>query len=167
MGHKEHKHHAPKSVKCAIITVSDSRDEDSDTSGKAMIELLESSGHVPIYKGVVKDNPEDIKTVLNGVLKDSEIQAVIIDGGTGVAKRDITIEVLEPMLDKVLPGFGEMFRMLSYDEIGSAAIMSRATAGIIDGKIIFSIPGSLPACKLAVSKLIAPELGHLIWEVSK
>lgn len=167
MGHEEHKHNAPKSVKCGVITVSDTRTEAQDTSGQAIVELLTAAGHEPVYLGIVKDNPEHIHEKLEEVLSTDIIQAVVIDGGTGVGKKDITIEVVQQILDKVLHGFGELFRMLSYEEIGSAAIMSRALAGVAKGKIVFCVPGSEKAVRLAVKKLIAPELGHLVWEVSK
>jgi molybdenum cofactor biosynthesis protein B len=167
MGHIEHKKMAPKNVKCAVITVSDTRTEDQDSSGKEIVKLLAAAGHKPIYNGIVKDEPEQIKNKLDEIIKSNEIQAVIINGGTGVGKRDITIEAIESSLDKLLPGFGELFRMLSYEEIGSAAIMSRALAGIISGKPVFCLPGSEKACRLAVNKIIAPELGHLLLEVSK
>ena len=167
MGHLEHKHHAPKSVKCAVITVSDTRDETQDTSGQAIVELLSQAGHEPVYLGIVKDDAGQIIGKLDEGLNDATIQAVVLNGGTGIGKHDITIEAVEPFLDKTLHGFGETFRMLSYDEIGSAAIMSRALAGVSRGKIVFCIPGSENASRLAVSRLIAPELGHLVYEVSK
>lgn len=167
MGHEEHKHNAPKSVKCGIITVSDTRTEAQDTSGQAIVELLTAAGHEPVYLGIVKDNPEQIQVKLEEVITSSTLQAVVFNGGTGVGKKDITIEAVQQRLDKVLHGFGELFRMLSYKEIGSAAIMSRALAGVTKGKIIFCLPGSEKAVRLAVNKLIVPELGHLVWEVSK
>jgi molybdenum cofactor biosynthesis protein B len=167
MGHVEHKHKAPKNVTCAVITISDTRTEDQDTSGKAIVELLNTAGHKPIYKGVIKDDLQTIKNQLDTAIKSDEIQAIIFDGGTGVGFRDVTIESIEPHLDKTLPGFGEILRQLSYDDIGSAAMMSRSLAGVIAGKPVFCLPGSENACRLAVEKLIAPELGHLILEVSK
>jgi molybdenum cofactor biosynthesis protein B len=167
LGHLEHKHIAPKNVKCAVITISDSRIEAQDTSGKAIVDLLGEAGHEPVYLGVIKDEPEQISQKLNETISKSDIQSIIFNGGTGMGKRDITIEAVEPNLDKVLPGFGELFRMLSYDEIGSAAIMSRALAGVVSGKPVFCLPSSEKACRLAVNKIIATELGHLVMEVSK
>jgi len=167
MGHIEHKKMAPKNIKCAVITVSDTRTEEQDSSGNAIVELLAAAGHEPVYNGIVKDETEQIKNKLDEMIKSNEIQTIILNGGTGVGKRDITIEVVVPKLDKVLPGFGELFRMLSYEEIGSAAIMSRAIAGVISGKPVFCLPGSEKACRLAMNKLIIPELGHLLLEVSK
>ena len=107
MGHLEHKHHAPKNVKCAVITISDTRTEEQDTSGKAIMEILNSAGHMPVYLGIVKDNSEQILNKLEEVIISDELSAVILNGGTGVGKRDITIETVEPRLEKVLPGFGE------------------------------------------------------------
>jgi molybdenum cofactor biosynthesis protein B len=167
MGHIEHKHHAPKNVTCAVITVSDTRTEEQDTSGRAIIELLGAAGHKPVYHGIVRDEPKLIQNKLEETITDDSISVVIFDGGTGVGTRDITIEAIKPKFDKILQGFGELFRMLSYKEIGSAAIMSRAIAGIINNKIIFCLPGSEKACRLAINKLIAPEIGHLVLEVSK
>jgi molybdenum cofactor biosynthesis protein B len=167
MGHLEHKHNAPKHVNCAVITVSDTRTEDRDISGKAIVELLNHAGHDAEYFGVIKDEPEQIKEQLEHALTKEPLQVIIFNGGTGMGSRDITIESIRPYLDKELPGFGELFRMLSFDEIGSAAIMSRAIAGVSSGKPVFCLPGSEKACRLAVQKIIAPELGHLMLEVSK
>jgi molybdenum cofactor biosynthesis protein B len=167
MGHIEHKHKAPKKVRCAIITVSDTRSEDQDRSGKTIINLLSHADHEPVYLGVVRDELNEIRARLDEALGNKDVQAVIINGGTGVGKRDVTIEAIEPGLQKLLPGFGELFRMLSYEEIGSAAMMSRALAGVMKGKPVFCLPGSEKACRLAVEKLIAPELGHILLEVTK
>jgi molybdenum cofactor biosynthesis protein B len=167
VGHLEHKHKAPKKVKCGVITVSDTRSVAEDSSGKAIVELLNTAGHDPVYLGIVTDDAELIKNKLEEALSKNGVSAVIFNGGTGVGTRDITIEVVEKELEKVLHGFGELFRMLSYEEIGSSAIMSRAIAGVAGGKIIFCLPGSEKACRLALGKIIAPELGHLVWEVSK
>ena len=167
MGHIEHKHIAPKNIKCAVITVSDTITEEQDTSCKDIVELLRAAGNEPQYFGIIKDEPEQIRNKLEDVLTLDDIQAVVVDGGTGMGIRDITIEAIEPKFDKVLPGFGELFRMLSFEEIGSSAMMSRASAGVINGKIVFCIPGSEKAVRLAVNKLIAPELGHVVLEVSK
>jgi molybdenum cofactor biosynthesis protein B len=167
MGHIEHKHHAPKNVKCAVITISDTRSEAEDTSGKAILQLLNDAGHTAEYQGIIKDDVELINDKLEDILNTDEAQAIIFNGGTGVAMKDITIEAICPKLDKTLPGFGELFRMLSYEEIGSAAIMSRTLAGVVQGKLVFCLPGSEKAVRLAVNKLIVPELGHLTWEVTK
>jgi molybdenum cofactor biosynthesis protein B len=167
MGHEEHKGHAHGGVRCAVLTVSDTRSPDEDTSGRAIMELLEEAGHRPVYMGIVRDDLPSIRKRTEEILQDDAVQALVVDGGTGVAMGDVTVEAVEPLLDKRLTGFGELFRMLSFQEIGSAAMMSRAVAGIAMGKPVFCVPGSEKACRLAVGRLIAPELGHVIWEVSR
>lgn len=167
MGHEDHKHHAPTGVRCAVLTVSDTRTADTDTSGRAIIYLLGEADHRPFHAGVVPDDEATIRDAVMALLEDREVEAVVVNGGTGVGGRDVTIEALTPLLDKELVGFGELFRALSYREIGSAAIMSRAIGGVARGKPLFCIPGSEKACRLAVRELIAPELGHVIWEVGR
>lgn len=167
MGVEEHKHKAPKSVSVAVVTVSDTRSDADDYSGKAIVELLGKAGHVVSRRSIVKDDINEIQTALRALVEDEKVQAVVVNGGTGVAKRDVTLEALLPFQEKALPGFGEMFRMLSYEQIGSAAIMSRATAFVTEGKVVFCIPGSEKAVRLATEKLIAPELGHLVWEANR
>lgn len=165
--HKEHKHHAPRSVGCMIITCSDTRTPETDTSGQLIQKLLKENGHTIATYHLVKDEPEQIKArISDGVANDS-VQAIIINGGTGISRRDSTFEAVDGMLEKRLDGFGEVFRFLTYQEIGSPAIMSRATAGIIKGRILFSTPGSENAVRLAMEKLILPELGHLVKELTK
>lgn len=167
MGHQEHKHHAAKHVSCAVITISDTRTEETDTSGKLIVELLQKNGHAVVRKNIVKDEPEAIQTLLREGITAEEIQAIICNGGTGISVRDRSYEAVEGLLDKCLAGFGELFRMLSYQDIGSAAMMSRAVAGIAGDTIIFLTPGSKGAVELAMEKLILPEIGHLIWELRK
>jgi len=165
--HKEHKHHAPRSVGCMIITCSDTRTPDTDTSGQLIQKLLKENGHTIATYHLVKDEPEQIKArISEGVANDS-VQAIIINGGTGISRRDSTFEAVDGLLEKRLDGFGEVFRFLTYQEIGSPAIMSRATAGIIKGRILFSTPGSENAVRLAMEQLILPELGHLVKELTK
>lgn len=165
--HKEHKHHAPRSVGCMIITCSDTRTPDTDTSGQLIRKLLKENGHTIAAYHLVKDEPAQIKArITEGVANDS-VQAIIINGGTGISRRDSTFEAVDAMLEKRLDGFGEVFRFLTYQEIGSPAIMSRATAGIINGRVLFSTPGSENAVRLAMEKLILPELGHLVKELTK
>ena len=165
--HKEHKHHAPRSVGCMIITCSDTRTPETDTSGQLIQKLLKENGHTVAIYHLVKDEPEQIKArISDGVANDS-VQAIIINGGTGISRRDSTFEAVDGLLEKRLDGFGEVFRFLTYQEIGSPAIMSRATAGIIKGRILFSTPGSENAVRLAMEKLILPELGHLVKELTK
>ena len=167
MGHAEHKHHAAKQVACMVITISDTRTEDTDTSGQVIVKLLEQNGHRLVKKVIVPDEPKEIRTLLQEGIVSEGIQAIICNGGTGISIRDRSYEAIDDVLEKRLDGFGELFRMLSYQEIGSAAIMSRATAGIAGTTVIFSTPGSKGAVKLAMEKLILPELGHILWELGK
>ncbi len=167
MGVDEHRREAPKSVDFAVITVSDTRTEEDDLSGKTIVEMMESSGHRCLRKAIVKDDVHAIQQVMREMLSDPSVRAVIINGGTGVSKRDVTFEALEDYQEKELPGFGELFRALSYQEIGGAAMLSRATAFVSEGRPVFCLPGSRKAVALAVGKLIAPELGHLVWEVGR
>ncbi|WP_071460383.1 MogA/MoaB family molybdenum cofactor biosynthesis protein [Bacillus massilinigeriensis] len=168
MSTKEHKENAPSVVHCKIITVSDTRNRETDKSGRLMVDLLCNAGHKIMDYKIVKDEAKLIADeVLKGCGKE-DINAVLINGGTGIAKRDVTIETVQEMFDKEITGFGELFRMLSYQEdIGSAALMSRATAGVIKDTAVFSTPGSTGAVKLAMNRLILPELGHIIREIKK
>lgn len=168
MSNQEHKKAAPKAVHCKIITVSDTRNQDTDKSGKLMMELLEQHGHKIVDYVIVKDERGPIQdAILKGCLRE-DIDVILTNGGTGIAKRDVTIESVQELLDKEIIGFGELFRMLSYQEdIGSAAILSRAIAGVVKDKAVFSTPGSTGAVKLAMNKLILPEIGHVVQEVKK
>lgn len=167
MGFAEHKervaHEAPKSLLCGVITVSDTRTLDTDESGKQIVEHLAAAGHTIVKHQIVKDESDQIVQLIEE-LAAAQCVVVILNGGTGIAKRDSTFEAIDRLLEKRLPGFGELFRMLSYDEIGSAAMLSRATAGTYRGMLIFSLPGSPHAVNLAMSTLIMPELTHLVWE---
>ncbi|HEX7392670.1 MAG TPA: MogA/MoaB family molybdenum cofactor biosynthesis protein [Thermoplasmata archaeon] len=167
MGVEDHRSKAPKSVRVAIITVSDTRTEADDSSGNAIVELLKGSGHQVLRRIIVKDDVQEIQKSIRELIEDEQVQAVITNGGTGVAKRDVTLEAIGPFQEKAVPGFGELFRALSYEEIGSAAFMSRAAAFITEGKVVFCLPGSEKAVRLAVSKLIAPEIGHVVWEAQR
>jgi molybdopterin adenylyltransferase len=168
MSTTEHKQGAPKQVNCKVITVSDTRNKDTDKSGRVMIEMLEQAGHAIVDYVIVKDEAAPIKeAILNGC-EQEEIDVILTNGGTGIAKRDVTIETVQGMLEKEIVGFGELFRMLSYQEdIGSAAILSRAIAGVVKDKAVFSTPGSTGAVKLAMNKLILPEIGHVVREIKK
>ncbi|OGS42794.1 MAG: molybdenum cofactor biosynthesis protein [Euryarchaeota archaeon RBG_13_57_23] len=167
MGVEEHKSKSPKSVKFAVLTVSNTRVDADDFSGKVIIELLTSAGHKLARKVIVKDDIQGIQQALRDFIEDSSVQAIIVNGGTGVAKADVTLEAVAHFEEKQLPGFGELFRTLSHQEIGSAAMMSRASAFVSEGKPVFCIPGSEKAVRLAVTKLIEPELGHLVWEANR
>jgi molybdopterin adenylyltransferase len=168
MSTEEHKRKAPKTVRCKIITISDTRNPETDKSGSLMKELLEAEGHVVSSYQIVADEREKIgEAVLEGC-SDPAIDAVLTNGGTGIALRDVTIETVSALYQKEITGFGELFRMLSYQEdIGPAAMLSRASAGIIQNTAVFSTPGSSGAVRLAMNKLIIPELGHLVSEVRK
>lgn len=150
-----------------VVTCSDTRTQDTDASGHRIMHMLKDAGHHVVDYHLVKDEPKQIKAKIKTGLKNKKIQAIIINGGTGISRRDSTFETVDGMLDKRLDGFGEVFRYLTYQEIGSPAIMSRATAGIIKGRVLFSTPGSENAVRLAMEKLILPELGHLIQQLSK
>ena len=132
-----------------------------------VVEYLESGGHPVVFRQIVKDEPTEIRGAVAGALDREDLGAVILTGGTGVAPRDQTPEAVEPLLDRVVPGFGELFRFLSYEEIGSAALLSRALAGLAAGRVVFVIPGSRGAVRLAMEKLILPEIGHLAGEALK
>ncbi|MCR9097636.1 MAG: molybdenum cofactor biosynthesis protein MoaB [bacterium] len=172
-GHKpsHHEHHhrtaAPEKVPTAIVTVSDTRTLDTDTGGALVETLLGEAGQPVAGRQIVKDEPDAIAAALEAALADEACRAVIFTGGTGVAPRDVTPDTIEPHLERIVPGFGELFRMLSYEDIGSAAILSRALAGLKGGKVVFVIPGSRGAVRLAMEKLIVPELGHLAGEAVK
>ena len=162
MSHEEHKAKAPKSINCAIITMSDSRTPENDDSGKLIIKLLEKNDHKIIDYSIIKDNKKLINKKINQLTKNKKINAIITNGGTGIAKKDVTIEAIKPLFEKELAGFSSLFAKLSYDTIGSAAVLSRATAGIVNKKIIFCLPGSPEAVELAMDKLILPEIGHIV-----
>ncbi|MFB2835788.1 MogA/MoaB family molybdenum cofactor biosynthesis protein [Floridanema evergladense] len=153
-------------INCAVITVSDTRTEETDRSGNLIKNLLKNAGHTVGAYAIVKDEPVQIQQQMQVLSKRSDLQALIFNGGTGIAPRDTTYDAIEQLLEKTLPGFGELFRFLSYQEIGSRAIASRAVAGIYQSKLIFSVPGSSNAVKLAMEKLIVPELVHLITQLN-
>jgi molybdenum cofactor biosynthesis protein B len=161
----EHKERGKKSIRCFVITVSDTRDENSDTSGQTIRRFLSDEGHDAAGYRIVKDEPAEIRSVIEQALARSDVDAVIVNGGTGIAPRDGTYEVVERLLEKRLDGFGEVFRYLSYLDIGSAAIMSRAAAGSARGKILISLPGSKGAVTLAMEKLILPEIRHMVSQL--
>ena len=167
MSHLVHKATSPASVRCFVLTISDTRTPANDTGGLAIAELLEANGHEVRGRSIVKDDPEAIRAALATQLDDPSTQVIITTGGTGITSRDSTYEVVSNLLEKRLEGFGELFRMLSYQEIGPSAMMSRACAGTAQGKIIVSLPGSENAVRLGMTKLLLPELGHLVRELSR
>lgn len=161
MSHQEHRQQAPDHVRCAVITVSDTRTPDNDTSGQYMQEALNRAGHHVSAYIIVKDEPDEIRRLLAHYMRADDTDVILLSGGTGLSSRDGTYEVVQSCLDKELTGFGELFRMLSYEEIGAAAMMSRATAGVGSDTVIVSMPGSSAAVRLAMDKLILPELAHM------
>jgi molybdopterin adenylyltransferase len=163
----EHKGQAPASVACFALTVSDTRSEANDAGGRTIRDLLEAAGHSVSGHAIVKDEPSQVTTLVRERLADPGTQVIITTGGTGISARDTTFEAVTALFDKRLDGFGELFRMISFDEIGPAAMMSRATAGTVGGKAIFVLPGSPAAVRLAMEKLIVPELGHIIQQLTK
>ena len=158
-----HRKDAPKSVRCFVLTISDTRTAATDTSGNAIVFTLESAGHVVEGRQIVKDDPSAVQQAV----KAASAEVVITTGGTGITSRDGTYEALSAMFDKTLDGFGELFRMLSYEQIGSAAMMSRACAGVVGRTAVFSLPGSEHAVRLAMEKLILPEMGHIVRELRR
>src|SRR5262245_61852036 len=163
----EHKSQAPVSVACFALTVSDTRTDANDTGGRTIRELLEAAGHTVAGHAIVKDDPSQVTTLVRERLNDPATQVIITTGGTGISARDTTFEAVTSLFEKRLDGFGELFRKISFDEIGSAAMMSRATAGTIGRKAIFVLPGSPAAVRLAMEKLIVPELGHIVQQLTK
>ena len=167
MSSLEHKALAPISVPCFVLTVSDTRTDANDTGGQAVRELLERAGHSISGHAIVKDEPSQVTAIVRRQLADQATQVIITTGGTGITSRDGTYEAVDGLLEKRLHGFGELFRMLSFQEIGPSAMMSRATAGTAGRKAIFVLPGSPNAVKLAMTKLIIPELGHVAQQLNR
>ena len=167
MSHVEHKAHGPVSVACFVLTVSDTRTPETDSSGRAIRDLLTAAGHTVSGHAIVRDEPGGVRDQVVQQCSSDATQVIIATGGTGITSRDGTYEVVSALIDKRLDGFGELFRMLSFQEIGSAAMMSRATAGTANGKVVFVLPGSENAVRLAMTRLIIPELAHVVQQVRK
>ncbi len=167
MGYQEHKKQAPKSVNCSVVIISDTRTEQNDESGKFIIQALERNGHKVLSYCILKNDAESIRNKLNELLDEENLQVIITSGGTGISHLDITVEIISPTLEKRIEGFGELFRFLTYQEIGTASIMSRAMAGVAKGKAIICLPGSVDAVKLAMEKVILPEIGHMVREATR
>ncbi len=169
MAYEQHKHAAQAiAARCAVVTLSDTRTQATDTSGTRIRELLEQAGHAITLSTLIPDDPERLRTLLHDLLANADVDCILTNGGTGISPRDNTIAVVESALALPLPGFGELFRMFSYEQIGSGAMLSRATAGVTNNrKLIFALPGSTKAVELAMTKLILPELGHLLSELRK
>jgi molybdenum cofactor biosynthesis protein B len=166
VGHKEHQAEAPARVRLAVVTASDTRGEAEDESGRYLRQVAAAAGHEVAFYRVVADEPAAIRGALEAAAA-AGAQAILVNGGTGIARRDRTFEAVTCLLEKRLDGFGELFRMLSFEEIGSAAMLSRAVAGTWGGRAVFSVPGSRAAVRLAWERLIGPELGHVLRELGK
>lgn len=164
---EQHRADAPKSVSVAVLTISDTRTRDDDRSGEAIKTNLTWRGHSIADYTIVKDDADQIVATIRGWLERDDVDAVVTNGGTGIAGRDTTYEAISGLLERRIDGFGELFRMLSWQEIGPASMLSRAIAGVANGKAIFCTPGSSNAVKLAMEKLIGPELGHVVHEIRK
>lgn len=163
----QHRSQSPQSVRCAVITVSDTRTLETDRGGQRIVEMLSGAGHVVVEREIVPDEPARIAALLNAASDSDKVDAVLITGGTGISARDQTFETVSGLLTKTLPGYGELFRMLSYDDVGPAAMLSRAIGGVIGRVLVLTMPGSPAAVELAMNKLILPELGHLVYEARK
>ena len=168
MSYDQHQHQSQQIIaRCAVVTLSDTRNEQTDTSGQRIRQLLESDGHTIARYTIIPDDPSKLTTLLDELLATKDLDAILTNGGTGISRRDNTISVVESKLTLPLPGFGELFRMLSWEQIQSGAMLSRATGGIAKGKLLFAMPGSTKAVELAMTKLILPELRHLLSELRK
>ena len=164
---EKHRDAAPERVRVAVLTISDTRTPETDTGGNAIVELMREAGHEVSRREIVEDDAPRIEVVLQEFLTDTSVDAVITTGGTGISARDTTYEVVSRLIDKKLDGFGELFRMLSYEEIGAAAILSRAVAGASGAKFVACLPGSTNAVRLAMEKLLVPEIPHVVFELRK
>ncbi|HUT09203.1 MAG TPA: molybdenum cofactor biosynthesis protein B [Thermoguttaceae bacterium] len=163
----QHRQEAPRVVGCAVITVSDTRTFQTDTGGQTAVDLLGQAGHEVRLREIIPDEPERMRELLGRLRDREDIDAILMTGGTGLGSRDQTFETVSRLLDKPLPGYGELFRMLSYEEIGPAAMLSRATGGLIGRTVLLTMPGSRAAVQLAMEKIILPELGHLVREARR
>ena len=164
---EKHREASPERVRVAVLTISDTRTPETDTGGNTIVELMREAGHEVSRREIVEDDAPRIEMVLQEFLADASVDAVITTGGTGISARDTTYEVVSRLIDKKLDGFGELFRMLSYEEIGAAAILSRAVAGAAGSKFVACLPGSTNAVRLAMKKLLVPEIPHVVFELRK
>jgi molybdopterin adenylyltransferase len=168
---EKHREASPEKISIAVLTISDTRTPETDTGGNVIVELMQESGHHVHHREIVRDEPPQIKKVLEGLITDPRVDAIITTGGTGISGRDTTYEVVSRLIDRRLDGFGELFRMLSYEEIGAAAMLSRAVAGAVTSasgpKFLACLPGSTNAVRLAMEKLLVPEMPHVVFELMK
>ena len=163
----QHRESAPETVRVAVLTISDTRKPETDTGGDVVEESMRGAGHEVVAREIVRDEAASIRTTLVDLLARADVDAVVTTGGTGISARDTTYEVVDRMIEKKLDGFGELFMMLSYEEIGAAAVLSRAVAGTVGAKLVASLPGSRNAVRLGVEKLLAPEIAHVVFELRK
>ena len=164
---RQHRESAPETIRVAVLTISDTRTPETDTGGDVAEELITGAGHEVVEREIVRDEAANIRNSLVDLLARSDVDAIITTGGTGISGRDTTYEVVDRMIEKKLDGFGELFRMLSYEEIGAAAVLSRAVAGSVGTKLVASLPGSRNAVRLGVEKLLVPEIAHVVFELRK
>lgn len=164
---RQHRAESPSSVRCVVVTVSDTRTLETDTGGALAAELLATAGHQLVARHIIPDEPALMRHLLEQTARGGECDAILLTGGTGISSRDQTFETVSTLLTKALPGYGELFRMLSYQEIGSAAMLSRAVGGTLGRVVVLTMPGSPNAVRLALEKLILPELGHLVREARR
>ncbi len=164
MGYLEHREDSPKSLVFGVVTISDSRTIETDESGRMAEEILKMEGHEVLRRLIVSNEQNEIKGIIEELLNSGEIDIVLTIGGTGLSKRDVTVETVSKMVEKKIDGFGELFRFLSYNEIGTATMLTRAFAGVVRGRIVICLPGSKSATELAIRKLILPEIGHIVRE---
>lgn len=163
----EHRATSPERVRTAIVTVSDTRTPETDSGGQLLHDLLVAAGIEVASRTIIPDEPARMRAVLEGFRDDDAIDAVLLTGGTGLSSRDRTFETVSALITKSLPGYGELFRMLSFSEVGAAAMLSRAVGGLMGGTVVLTMPGSPKAVRLAVERLIAPELRHLVREARR
>lgn len=163
----EHRAASPDRVRCAVVTVSDTRTMETDRGGALVVEMLVAAGHTVGRRDLIPDEPDRMRPLVLELVRDDAVEAILLTGGTGIGRRDQTFETISAMLTKPMPGYGELFRMLSFDDIGPAAMLSRAVGGAIEGKIVLTMPGSTAAVRLAMEKLIVPEIAHLVHEARK
>lgn len=164
---QEHRRDQKAEAAVAILVTSDTRKPETDETGKKAIQLLESAGHKVKAHLIVSNDADEIKEAFNGFIDDEKIQVIITSGGTGIGPKDMTVDAVSGCFEKVIVGFGELFRRLSFEEIGMAAMISRAAAGVVGGKLVFCLPGSRGAMETALSKIIIPSMGHMLWELNR
>ena len=165
--HVEHKSQGPQLIRCAVITVSDTRTLETDTGGQSVIDHLTRAGYEVVQREIIPDDPLRMRPLLDELCGRDDVDAILLTGGTGVTRRDQTFETVSTFLDKPMPGYGEIFRMLSFQEIGPAACLSRAVGGIARGKVVLTMPGSPAGVRLAMEKIIVPELPHFVREARR